>query len=50
MVWLAVLLLVLAGIYVAVERGTSPTDRVLRWMVIVGAIMLAVLIGSGGVR
>lgn len=50
MLWLAILLLLLAGVYVSVERGTSTLDRILRWMVILGAIMLAVLIGGGGLR
>ena len=45
--WIAMVLLLLAGVYVAVERGDSPTDRVLRWMVILGALLLAVLLGSG---
>jgi VIT1/CCC1 family predicted Fe2+/Mn2+ transporter len=50
MAWLAILLLLLAGFYLAVERGQSPTDRMLRWMVIVGAVLMAALIGSGTLR
>jgi hypothetical protein len=49
MVWLAILLLLLAGVYVAVERGKGVMDRVLRWMVIAGAVLLALLIGSGAI-
>lgn len=45
--WIAIVLLLLAGIYIVVERGGSRTDRVLRWMVIVGALLMAVLLGSG---
>jgi hypothetical protein len=45
--WLAILLLLLAGFYVAVERGQSTKDRVLRWMVITGALLMALLLGSG---
>ena len=45
-IWGAILLLLLAGFYVAVERGESRTDRILRWMVILGAMTLAVLIGG----
>lgn len=44
--WLAILLLVLAGVYVVVERGQTPREKVMRWMVITGAILMAVLIGS----
>jgi len=49
MIWLAILMLLLAGVYVAVERGQSTKDRVLRWMVITGAVIMAVLIGSGAI-
>ncbi|MEX2572429.1 MAG: hypothetical protein WD737_14110 [Gemmatimonadota bacterium] len=49
MTGLAILLLLLAGLYVAIERGQSPKDRVLRWMVIAGALILAFLLGSGTV-
>lgn len=45
--WIAIVLLLLAGFYVAVERGQSRTDRILRWMVIVGAVAIALLIGGG---
>lgn len=44
---IAIALLILAGIYVAVERGQSPRDRILRWMVIAGAVIMALLVGSG---
>lgn len=47
MLWLAVLLLVLAGVYVAIERGESGWDRVLRWMVIIGALLMAFAVGGG---
>jgi len=47
MQWLAILLILLAGFYLAVERGTSTLDRALRWMVIAGAMLIALLIGSG---
>jgi hypothetical protein len=47
MQWLAILLILLAGFYLAVERGTSTWDRALRWMVIAGAMLIALLIGSG---
>lgn len=50
MLWLALLLLLLAGFYVVVERGESRTDRILRWMVILGAMMMALLLGSGSLR
>jgi hypothetical protein len=49
MAWLAILLLLLAGFYVAVERGQSTTDRVLRWMVVAGALIIALLLGSGAI-
>jgi len=47
MLWLSILLLLLAGFYVTVERGQSTMDRVLRWMVIIGSLLIALLIGSG---
>ena len=47
--WLAVGLLLLAGLYVAVERGQSRFDRILRWMVVAGALILALLLGSGAI-
>jgi hypothetical protein len=47
MIWIALLLLLFAGAYVSIERGTSTLDRVLRWMVIAGALILAILLGSG---
>jgi hypothetical protein len=50
MPWMAIFLLLLAGLYVAIERGQSTRDRVLRWMVITGALLLAFLIGSGVLR
>jgi hypothetical protein len=50
MAWGAIVLLLLAGLYVALERGTSTRERVLRWMVITGAVILAVLLGSGAIR
>ena len=50
MAWIAILLLLLAGIYVTVERGQSTTDKILRWMVLIGAILLAIQLGSGGIR
>ena len=31
-IWGAILLLLLAGFYVAVERGEGRMDRILRWM------------------
>ncbi|MEX2583275.1 MAG: hypothetical protein WD766_08365 [Gemmatimonadota bacterium] len=49
MIWLAILLILLAGLYVAVERGQSTMDRLLRWMVIAGAVLLAILLGSGAI-
>ena len=45
--WIAIVLLLLAGLYIIIERGDSRTDRVLRWMVIVGALLMAVVLGSG---
>jgi hypothetical protein len=47
MAWIAIMMLFLAGLYVAVERGQSTKDRVLRWMVIAGALIIAILLGSG---
>jgi hypothetical protein len=47
---LAILLLLLAGFYVAVERGQTTSDRILRWMVVVGALLMAFLLGSGALR
>jgi hypothetical protein len=47
---LAALLLVLAGIYLVVERGQSRSDRIFRWMVITGAVAMAILIGGGYFR
>lgn len=47
MTWIAILLLLLAGIYVSVERGQSPMDKFLRWMVVVGALLMALLLGTG---
>ena len=49
MTWLAILLILLAGVYVAVERGEGKMDRVLRWMVIIGALLMALLLGSGSI-
>lgn len=45
--WLPILLLLFAGIYVAVERGQSRREKILRWMVISGAVIMAVLLGGG---
>ena len=50
MTWLALLLLLLAGVYLTVERGQSTTDRILRWMVVAGALLMAVLLGGGYFR
>lgn len=50
MTWLAFLLLLLAGFYLMVERGQSRSDRILRWMVALGALLMAVLIGGGYFR
>ena len=47
MQWIGVLLILLAGFYVVVERGNSPMDRALRWMVIAGAILMGIWLGSG---
>ena len=47
MIWGAFFLLILAGIYVTVERGQSTREKVLRWMVISGAVLMAILLGSG---
>ncbi len=47
MQWIAIVLILLAGLYVAIERGEGKMDRILRWMVIAGAILMALLLGSG---
>ena len=47
MIWQAIVLLLLAGLYLAVERADTRTDRILRWMIIVGALLMALLLGSG---
>lgn len=47
MTWAAIFLLILAGIYVTVERGQTPREKMLRWMVVAGAILMAILLGSG---
>jgi heme A synthase len=46
---ISILLLLLAGFYVSVERGQSTMDKVLRWMVLIGAILLAIQLGSGAI-
>ena len=48
--WIAIVLLLLAGVYIVVERGDSRTDRVMRWMVIAGALLMAVVLGSGALN
>jgi hypothetical protein len=50
MPWLALILLLLAGIFLVVERGQGTFDRVLRWMVLLGALLMAILVGGGYFR
>lgn len=50
MIWLSFLLLLFAALYVSIERGQSTRDRILRWMVILGALLLSLMLGSGAIR